>query len=80
MKGSPLTPGDEENPGGQHRFSRTEYDRLTPFQQGLVSYMQGAWNDGIPEKCPYESGCRAWREWNEGQQRGVQIAQDGDDE
>lgn len=68
------------NPGDQHRFTRAEYDRLNAFQQGLVSYMQGAWNDQVPEECLYPRESKSWREWHDGQQRGVQIAQDGDDE
>lgn len=65
---------------GQHRFTRAEYKKLTPFQQGMVSYMQAAWNKNVPEKNPFPKGSRARREWIDGQRRGVMIAQDGDDE
>ena len=71
---------DEANPGGQHRFTRSEYAKLPPFQQGVVSYMQSAWNKNVPERNPYPKGSKAWHEWNDGQHRGVLIAQDGDDE
>lgn len=70
----------ERNPGGQHRFTRAEYDRLTPLQQGLISYLQGAWNKNVPEECPHPRDSKQAREWHEGQRRGVLIAQDGDDE
>lgn len=58
--------------------SRAEYGAMTPLQQGIVSYFQGYWNKTIPEKCPYELGTRAHREWNEGQQRAVILAQDSE--
>ena len=61
-------------------FTRAEYDRLNAFQQGVVSYMQGQWNKEVPEHCFYPRGTQSWGEWHDGQQRGVQIAQDGDDE
>lgn len=69
-----------KNPGGQTRLTRAEYVRLNAFQQGLVSYMQAAWNDQIPDRCFYPRGSQAWREWHDGQQRGVMIAQESDDE
>ena len=76
-----ITPSsDESNPGGQHRFTRAEYNRLTPFQQGLITYLQGAWNDNVPNANIYRRGSKQFREFTEGEQRGVQIAQDGDDE
>ena len=68
------------NPGSQRRLTRAEYNRLNPVQQGIVSYMQGAWNTDVPEKCPYKHGTKQASEWADGQQRGVMIAQDGDDE
>lgn len=70
----------DKNPGGQTRLTRAEYRKLTPVQQGLVSYMQGAWNRNVPEKCPYKKDSKQAREWHDGQQRGVMIALDGDDE
>ena len=70
----------EANPGDQYRFTRAEYDRLNSFQQGLVSYMQAAWNKDVPEKCYYTRGSKDWTNWHKGQERGVMIAQDGDDE
>lgn len=71
---------DPKNPGGQRKFSRAEYDRLNAFQQGLVSYMQSAWNGNVPAKCYYQRDSIAWTDWHKGQQRGVMLAQDGDDE
>ena len=70
----------EGNPGGQTRLTRAEYDRLTPFQQGLVTYMQGAWNKDVPNANLYRRGSKQHRAFTEGEQRGVQIAQDSDDE
>lgn len=82
MKPSSLTtPASEEaNPGGQHRFTRAEYDRLTPFQQGLVTYLQGQWNKNVPNWNFYRRDSKQHREFTEGEQRGVMITQDGDDE
>ena len=71
---------DESNPGGQQRFSRIDFDALSPYQQGVVSYMQAAWNSVIPDDSPYPEDSKQYREWLRGRQRGVQIAQDGDDE
>lgn len=71
---------DDKNPGGQHRFTRAEYDKLTPLQQGLVTYMQGQWNKNVPNANIYRPGTKQHREFTEGEQRGVMIAQDGDDE
>lgn len=71
---------NEQNPGGQRRFTRKEFDALSPYQQGVVSYMQAAWNKDVPDKSPYAEGEKGYREWLKGRQRGVMIAQDGDDE
>ena len=71
---------DSKNPGGQRKLSRAEYDRLNPFQQGLVTYMQGAWNPSVPNANIYRKGSKQHRAFTEGEQRGVLIAQDSDDE
>lgn len=80
MRDGSRTPCDEQNPGGQTRITRAEYNKMTPTQQGLVSYMQGAWNKNVPERNPYRKGTKQWREWIDGQHRGVLIAQESDDE
>ena len=71
---------DEKNPDGQRRITRSEYDRLNLFQQGLVTYMQGAWNSNVPNANIYRRGSKQHREFTEGEQRGVMIAQESDDE
>lgn len=77
-------PSDRATPsailGGQRRFTRAEYDRLAPFQQGLITYMQGAWNKDVQNSNIYRRGTKQYDEFTKGEQRGVQIAQDGDDE
>ncbi len=69
-----------DNPGGQRRMTRAEYNMLNAFQQGLVTYMQGAWNPNVPNANIYRRGSKQHREFTEGEQRGVLIAQDSDDE
>lgn len=73
--------GDESdrNPGGQRRVTRAEYDRLDPAQQGFVTYMQGAWNDQVPNFNQYRQGSKQHREFSEGEQRAIIVAQDSEE-
>lgn len=73
-------PDEEQNPGGQRRVSRAEYDRMTPAQQGFVTYMQGQWNKEVPNANAYRKGSKQHREFNEGEQRAAIAAGEGDDE
>lgn len=69
----------DENPGGQRAVSREEYDRLNPTQQGFLTYMQGQWNPAVPNACPYRRGTKQHREFTEGEQRAVIVAQDSEE-
>ena len=44
-------------------MTRVEYDKLTPWQQGNVSYREAGTNPEIPSDCPYtrkQTGCGLW--------------------
>lgn len=70
----------DKNPGGQRALTRSEYDRLTPRQQGFVTYMQGAWNPAVPNFNQYRPGSKQHREFTEGEQHAVIVAQDSETE
>jgi hypothetical protein len=38
------------------KISLADYEKLTPFGKGYVSYWQGTWNKDIPETCPFPEG------------------------
>jgi hypothetical protein len=61
-------------------ISRKQYDKLTPKQQGIVAYMQGAWNKEIPKLPDYERGSDKWDEYCEGETLAMFSCIDGDDE
>ena len=66
----------DANPGGQRRLTRAEYNRLTPLQQGFVTYMQGAWNPEVPNRNIYRLGSKQHREFTEGEQRAVMVVKE----
>jgi hypothetical protein len=67
------------NPGGQRAVTRDEYDDMNPYQQGFVSYMQGAWNKEIPDFCPYPEGSKQETKFADGEIAAMLLAQDSDD-
>lgn len=57
-------------------LSKEDYDKLTAFEQGYATYMQGEWNNAIPNDNPHNEGGKAWTEWNRGNLRAMQNTQD----
>jgi hypothetical protein len=53
----------------------------TPFEQGFAVYMQAAWptSELRGQKNPYPKDSDAWSEFRRGEQRGEQVAQDGEE-
>lgn len=65
---------------GQKLTTPEAYNKMTPWQQGYVTYMEAAHpGSQIPKKCPYERGTKERERWDEGAQHTVLIAQDCDD-
>jgi hypothetical protein len=61
--------------------SLTEYQRLSPFKQGYIHYMQ-ADLDGSQLKNsnnPHEVGTRRYNEWNLGQTQAMLDVQDSEE-
>lgn len=63
-------------------MSKAEFRKLTPRQRGYATYMMGARKNepNVPdEACPYPAGSKEAKEWNHGQDMGVQSAQDSEE-
>ncbi len=60
-------------------YTRAEYDAMSPYAQGYVSYCQAAWNKDVPECCPHPADSPQQRDWNEGQHDACLDVQDEDD-
>ena len=60
----------------QKPVSAKAYRRMTPHDQGYVSYMQGAWNKEIPDRNPYDAASPEAKEWNRSNQRAMLNVQD----
>jgi len=55
------------------------YDELSPFRQGYISYMQGAWNKDVPESNPYQETDKAFNAWKDGNFQAMLDVQDGEE-
>lgn len=62
-------------------ITKTEYDKLTPIQQGYVVYMQSEWPGSELKEFsnPYPDGSKEYDEWRDGEFRGVLAAQDSEE-
>ena len=60
-------------------LTRKEYDALPPKLQGYATYMQGAWNDEVPNYCNYRKGSPQRKAFEQGEFEAMLEAQEGDD-
>lgn len=62
-------------------ITREEWDKLTPFEQGLTLYLQQhlPGSELADTRCPYAPGSAEHRAFMAGEQRGVLIAQDSEE-
>lgn len=59
---------------------REEYDALSAYEQGYVSYMRAEWSEWqIPKTNPFASGTVEAHDWNNGSQAAVLECQDIDE-
>ncbi len=58
--------------------SRAEFDSLTPYQQGYVSYIQGQWNPDVPNSQVYRRDTEAGKEFERGSFAAMLLIQDID--
>lgn len=63
----------------QEKISLERYNSLSVKGQGYASYMQGAWNKDIPDKCPYSEDSKEHKLWYEGQFVALLEVQDGEE-
>lgn len=65
------------------RVTRKDYNKLSAYNQGYVSYMQAKWpRSEVPEECPYKQDgkeSKAWDDWHMGQSRACIDVIDMDD-
>lgn len=61
------------------KMTREEYDKLTNYEQGYVTYMLAEWTDSIPKENPHPEGGHAWVEWNKGNFSAMQHTQDSEE-
>ncbi len=63
-------------------LTKAEYNKLKPFDQGYVVYMQAEWPmselKGLGN--PYPRGSRQSKQWNAGGSAAMMSVLDGDDE
>ena len=66
---------------GWHLVSRAEWQKLAPFRQGYIFYMQASWwtSELKDEGNPYAEGTPQWTAFREGEQRAMLSAQDGEE-
>ena len=57
-------------------ITNEEYDKMSPRQQGYVTYMQGQWNSNVPNANIYALDTDEGKEFQEGERAGVLEAQD----
>jgi hypothetical protein len=65
----------------QNLLTKAEYDKLTPFQQGYVIYMQAEW-PGSELKgldCHYPAGSKEDIQWHDGQLRATLSVMDSEE-
>jgi hypothetical protein len=62
-------------------ISLDAWRKMSPFQQGHLLYMQGAWptSELAKEKNPYAEGTPEWTEFNHGERRAAIDAQDSEE-
>ena len=58
-----------------------EWEKIPPYQQGYVAYMQSSWpgSELLGATCPYDLGTRERRQFYEGEQAAVLAAQDSEE-
>lgn len=57
-------------------ITTAEYEKLTPKEQGFVTYMQAEWNPSVPKQNFYVKGSPEHSQFEEGLQEAVLVAQD----
>jgi hypothetical protein len=58
-----------------------KYNRLTPYLQGYVVYVEAAWpgSELVREVNPYSQGTRQWKKWEEGNHQAMLDVMDGEE-
>jgi len=64
-----------------HLITRAEWKKLSPFDQGYVLYMQGAWptSELAGAKNPYQKDTPDWTDFCHGERRAMLSAQDSEE-
>lgn len=66
---------------GWYLLSRMAWQRMSPFEQGFILYMQSNWPTselhGLQN--PHAPGTLEWAEFRRGEQRATQVAQDSEE-
>lgn len=61
------------------KISKKEYlNKYTPYSQGYINYMQGAWNKEIPDENLYKYGTQEYAEFNQGNFQAMLDCQDSE--
>lgn len=47
------------------------YERLAPYTQGYVSYLQSKWNEAIPAENIYTKGTEEYKNFDKGYAAGI---------
>ena len=66
---------------GWHLVTLAAWKKLPPFRQGYALYTQGSWptSEIARETNPYTEGTSEWTAFQQGEQRAVLDAQDGEE-
>lgn len=66
---------------GWHLITLAEWQKMKPFEQGYVHYMQSAWptSELASADNPHAAGTKACAEFKRGEERAMLSAQDGEE-
>lgn len=54
---------------------RSDYDQLTPYDQGFITYQQSDWNSEVPDASPYMVTSEEHRQFESGQRDAMLLSE-----
>ena len=63
----------------QKPITKEKYNKLDPYSQGYICYMQAAWNKNISDENPYKEEEKAYYDWKDGNFQAMLDCQDSEE-
>lgn len=60
-------------------ITKENYARLSEWEQGYISYMQGAWNKNVDNENPYDISTPKYEQFNAGSIQAMLNVQDSEE-